>query len=103
VEEVGDHPDAALLDLGGPRVLRVVDEVAVEVVGDDPLRLGLHPRRDERREVPGRVALEREVLRDEPHGIDGRHPGIGERVARHLAGREAVAEQHGVGVGVGRG
>ena len=31
VEEVGEHPDAALLDLGGARVLGVVDEVAVQV------------------------------------------------------------------------
>ena len=32
VEEVGEHPDAALLDLGGARVLGVVDEVAVQAV-----------------------------------------------------------------------
>ena len=31
VEEAGEHPDAALLDLGRARVLGVVDEVAVEV------------------------------------------------------------------------
>ena len=31
MEEVGEHPDAALLDLGRPRVLGVVDEVAVQV------------------------------------------------------------------------
>jgi hypothetical protein len=40
VEQIGQHPDASLLELGGPRVLRVVDEVAVEVLGDQPLRLG---------------------------------------------------------------
>ena len=62
VEEVGEHPDAALLDLGGDRVLRVVDEVAVQVLGDDPLRLRLHPGGHERGEVALRVALHGEVL-----------------------------------------
>ena len=37
VEEVGEHADAALLDLGRDRILGVVDEVAVEVLGDQPL------------------------------------------------------------------
>src|SRR5215216_3186537 len=31
VEELGKHPDAALLDLGGDRVLGVIDEVPVQV------------------------------------------------------------------------
>ncbi len=62
VEQVGQHPHAALLDLGGDRVLGVVDEVAVEVLGDDPLRLGLHPGRHERRQVALRVAFDGEVL-----------------------------------------
>ena len=34
MEELGQHPDAALLDLEGLRVLGVVDEVAVEVPVD---------------------------------------------------------------------
>ena len=56
VEQVGEHPDAALLDLRRLRVLGVVDEVAVQVLGDDALRLGLHPRRHERGEVAHRDA-----------------------------------------------
>ena len=36
VEELGQHPDAALLDLEGLRVLGVVDEVAVEVLRRSP-------------------------------------------------------------------
>ena len=32
VEEVGQHPDAALLDLGRARILGVVDEVAVQAL-----------------------------------------------------------------------
>ncbi len=62
MEEVGQHPDAALLDLGRARVLRVVDEVAVQALGDDPLRLGLHPGGHERREVALRVAVEHQLL-----------------------------------------
>ena len=99
VEEVGEHPDAALLDLRRARVLGVVDEVAVQVRRDDLLRLRLHPRRDERREVAGRVALQREVLGDEAHGVDRRHPRVREVRAGHLLGDEAVAEEGGVGVG----
>jgi len=44
MEELGQHPDAALLDLEGLGVLGVVDEVAMQVLGDDPLRLGLPSR-----------------------------------------------------------
>ncbi len=63
VEEVGQHPDAALLDLGRARILGVVDEVAVQALGDDPLRLGLHPGGHERGEVALRVAVEHQLLR----------------------------------------
>ena len=63
VEEVGQHPDAALLDLGRARVLGVVDEVAVQALGDHPLGLGLHPGGHERGEVALRVAVEDQLLR----------------------------------------
>jgi hypothetical protein len=58
VEQVGQHPHAALLDLRGDRVLGVVDEVGVEVLRDDPLRLRLHPGRDEGGEVALGIALQ---------------------------------------------
>ena len=80
VEEVGEHPDAALLDLGGLRVLGVVDEVAVQVLGDDPLRLRLHPRGDEGGEIARRVAVEDELLADQAHRIGRRHAGPGKFV-----------------------
>ena len=70
VEQVGQHPHAALLDLGRDRVLRVVDEVAVQVLGDDPLRLRLHPGRDEGGQVALRVAL---------HGSGPRRPAASHR------------------------
>jgi hypothetical protein len=73
VEEVAEHPDAALLDLRGPGVLGVVDEVAVGVLGDDPLRLGLHPGGHEGGEVPGGVAVDGHLLVDQVIGVLGRH------------------------------
>ena len=62
VVQVGEHPDAALLDHRRLRILGVIDVVAVQVVGDHLLRLGLHPGRDERREVAHRDAVEHQLL-----------------------------------------
>ena len=91
VEEVGEHADAALLDLRRLRVLGVVDEVAVEVLGDDPLRLGLHPRRHERRQVAHRDAVEHQLLADQPHRVDRAHPVLRQRVVGRRLEQEAVA------------
>ena len=91
VEEVGKHPDAALLDLGGPRVLGVIDEVAVEVLRDDPLRLGLHPGGHEGGEVALRIALERQVLRDQAHRLRSRHALLRELHAGNLVHEEPVS------------
>ena len=102
VEEVGEHPDAALLDLGRARVLGVVDEVAVQVGGDDPLRLRLHPRRDEGGEVARRIAFQGQVLGDQAHGVHRGHPRLRELTCRHLLGDEAVAEQRRIGARVAR-
>ena len=99
VEEVREHPHAALLDLRRDGVLRVVDEVAVQVLGDDPLRLRLHPGRDEGGQVALRVALQGEVLPHEPHRVGRSHPGLGERRRGHAFGEEPVAEE---GRGLGR-
>ena len=73
VVEVGEHADAALLDLGRDRILGVVDEVAVQVLGDDPLRLGLHPGGDEGGQVAPRVALQHQFLVDQPQRVERRH------------------------------
>ena len=91
VEQVGQHPDAALLDLRGARVLGVVDEVAVEVLGDDPLRLGLHPGGHERGEVvlgsPSRASSSPIRRIASTAGI----PPSGNSCLRHLLGEEPVA------------
>ena len=94
VEEVGEHADAALLDLGRDRVLGVVDEVAVEVLGDDPLRLGLHPGGDEGGEVAVRVALQLEFEADQPHRVEGGHAGLREGAVGGVFDEEAVAVEH---------
>ncbi len=100
VEEVGEHADAALLDLGGLRVLGVVDEVAVQVLGDDLLRLGLHPGGHERRQVALRDAVEHELLGDQAHRRDRLHRGLRELVVGHALGKplggDAVIEQRGL-------
>jgi hypothetical protein len=92
VEEVGQHPDAALLELGRHGVLGVIDEVAVEVVGDQPLRLGLHPRRHEGGEISLRIAVQEQLPGDQPHRVLGRHPGFGKVIGGGVLGYEAIAE-----------
>jgi hypothetical protein len=97
VVEVGEHADAALLDLGRDRVLGVVDEVAVEVLGDDPLRLRLHPGGDEGGQVAVGVALERQFLVDQAHRVECGHAARGELLLRGVLGQEAIAvELHGL-------
>ena len=86
VEEIGQHPDAALLDLGGAGVLGVVDEVAVEVLRDDPLRLGLHPGGHEGREVVLRITVQGQVLPDQPHRVLPGIPRAGKLVLGYLLG-----------------
>ena len=103
VEEVGEHPDAALLDLRRLRVLGVVDVVAVQVLGDHPLRLGLHPRRHERREVAHRDPVEHELLAQQAHRVGGRHPGLRQPVVGRLAEQERVAVETRPGPVGGRG
>ena len=92
MEEVGEHADAALLDLGRLRVLGVVDEVAVQVLGDHPLRLGLHPGGHERGQVAHRDPVEHQLLADQPHGVDRGHAVLRQLVVGRRLEQEAVAE-----------
>jgi hypothetical protein len=92
VEEVREHPDAALLDLGGARILGVVDEVAVRVLGDDPLRLGLHPRGHEGGEVALGNAVEDHLLADQPQRVQRRHRLVRDLVVRDVLEHEAAAK-----------
>ncbi len=65
VEQVRHHVHAAPLDLGGLRVLVLVDHVLVEGLGHQAVGLGLHPRRDERREVQAGAAVEQQLVVDQ--------------------------------------
>ena len=78
----------------------MVDVVAVQVVRDHPLRLGLHPRGDEGREVAHRDAVEHELLAQQAHRVGGRHPGLRQPVVRRLADQEGVAVETRIGTGV---
>ena len=89
VEQVGDHADAALLDLRRLRVLGVIDVVAMEVFGDQALGLRLHPGRHERGEVAHRDAVEHQVLADQPHRVDGRHAVLGQLVVGRAVAQDA--------------
>ena len=91
VEEAREHPDAALLDLRGLRVLGVIDEVAVQVGGDQLARLRLHPRGDERGEVAHRLPVELELLADQAQRIETAHAVLGQRVVGRRLGEEPVA------------
>jgi hypothetical protein len=73
----------------------VVDEVAVQVLGDHALRLGLHPRRHERRQVAHRDAVEHELLADQPHRVDRPHPVLGQVVVGRGLEQEPVAVRGG--------
>ena len=73
VPEVGEDVHAALLDLGGLRVLVLVDHVLVEALGHELLGLRLHPRRHERGHVEPRVAVEHQLVVDDLVRDVGRH------------------------------
>ena len=77
--------DAARLELGGLRVLVLVDHVLVEALGHQPLGLRLHPRGDERREVQPRVAVEHQLVVDD----------LVRDVRGHLAARAARGGERG--------
>ena len=65
VPETAEDVDAPHLDLGGLRVLVLVDHVLVEALGHQPLGLRLHPGADERRDVEARVAVEHQLVVDD--------------------------------------
>ncbi len=82
VEQVGHDVDAPPLDLGGLRVLVLVDHVLVERLGHQLVGLGLHPCRDERRHVqPGTPVEEQFVVDEAVHGRR-RRLEVGEAVLR---------------------
>ncbi len=65
VPEVGDDVEAAVLELGGLRVLVAVDQVLVGGDRHQPLGLRLHPRGPEGGDVEPRVAVEHQLVADD--------------------------------------
>ena len=81
VPEVGEHGDAAGLDLGGLRVLVLVDHVLVERRGVEPVGLLVHPGGDEGGEVEPGVAVEHHLVQDDLVRRLRQHLAVGQPVA----------------------
>ena len=76
VPQPAEDLDASRLELGGLRILVLVDHVLVEALGHELLGLRVHPRRHERREVHARVAVEHQLVVDDLVGhVRGRLHG----------------------------
>jgi hypothetical protein len=91
VEQIGQHPDAALLDLGGLRVLGVVDEVPVQVLADQLRDVRAHPGRHEGRQVLLGIAIEEELLLDQETRVGGIHCALWELVIGRRLTEEPAA------------
>ena len=89
VPQVGEDRDAAPLELGGLRVLVLVDHVLVDALGHQLRGLRLHPRRDERGQVQPRAAVEQQLVVDQLVGDPG---GTGPSARRSCGGDDHRAE-----------
>ena len=69
IEQLRDHVHAAAFDLGGLRILilvdHVLDHVLVERLGHQPVSLGLHPRRHERGQLQPGAAVQQQLVVDQ--------------------------------------
>ena len=99
--QVGQDGDTAPFQLGGLRVLVLVDHVLVDTLGHQQPGLGLHPGRDEGGEVQPGAAVEQQLVVDELVGNVGRNRVVGQlRVRRRdgLAVGRIRRSHEGVGV-----
>ncbi len=83
VPEVGEDVHAPLLDGRGLRVLVLVDHVLIERFRVQLGRLGLHPGRDECRQVLAGVAVQQELVVDDLVGGVGLHLALGDPPTRN--------------------
>ena len=83
VPQVPEHPDAPFLDLGGLRVLVLVDHVLVERGGVEAVRLVVHPGGDERGQVEPGVPVEHDLVQDDLVRRLGQHLPVRDPVSRH--------------------
>ena len=94
VPQAAEHVDAARLELGGLRVLVLVDHVLVEALGHQLLGLRLHPGSDEGRHVQPRVSVEHQLVVDDLVGHVGRHLSLRELVPRNRSPLETEERLH---------
>ena len=89
VPQVGEDRHAAPLDLGGLRVLVLVDHVLVGALLHQGERLRLHPGRDEGGEVEPGAAVQQQLVLDQLVGDVGGHRIV---VQRDLRQRDLVTD-----------
>jgi len=65
VPQPPDDVHAPSLDLGGLRILVLVDHVLIRRLGHQRSRRRRHPRRYERRQVQARAAVEQQLVRNQ--------------------------------------
>ena len=63
--QIGEHLPAPGLDLGGARVLVLVDHVLVRRLDEEPARVIVHPGADEGGQVETGVAVEHRLVVDD--------------------------------------
>jgi hypothetical protein len=82
VPEIGEDADTAPLELGGLRILILVDHIFVGALGHQPVGLRLHPGGDEGRQIePGPPVQHQLIMNELPRGV-GRHGILGQRMQR---------------------
>jgi hypothetical protein len=92
VPEVAQDPHAAALDLGGLRILVLVDHVLVGRGRHERGCVRRHPRGHEGREVEARAAVEQQLVGDQIVCHLAAHADLGQAVVRQPAG-ELVTDQ----------
>ena len=103
VPQVGEHVHAAPLDLGGLRVLVLVDHVLVDRQVHQPVDLRLLPRLAERGQVLAGVAVEHQLVGDDGEGVLGaplvrREAVLRRRLGQVVAGVDGVVERRADGL-----
>jgi hypothetical protein len=86
MEQVGEHVDAAVMDVGRLGIFVLIDVVLAQAVGEQPVGLRLHPGRHESGQVEGRIAVEVELVANDPVCDIGRHHLLGQLVPRDRRG-----------------
>lgn len=82
VPQVGEHRHTATFQLGGTRVLVLVDHVLVPALTHQHPGLGLHPGGDEGGEIEPGVSVEHQLVMDQAVRGRGRQRSVGQPVPR---------------------